>query len=88
VDEEGEDARIGEAEGVMEKFKMTVCPAVVRHRQEFQAAAEKGKSVVVIGAKAKKAAEEIRALWEFLDGHAKRLAAGAKTKAKREAARS
>jgi chromosome partitioning protein len=87
VDKAGEEARIGEARAVMEKFKMTVCPAVVRHRTEFQAAAEKGKSVVEIGAKAKKAAEEIRALWGFLEGHAKRLA-GAKTKAKREAARS
>jgi chromosome partitioning protein len=88
VDKAGEEARIGGARAVMEQFKMTVCPAVVRHRPEFQAAAEKGKSVVEIGAKAKKAAEEIRALWEFLDGHAERLAAGARTKAKREAAKS
>jgi chromosome partitioning protein len=88
VDRSGEEARIGEAKAVMEKFKMTVCPAVVRHRPEFQAAVEKGKSVVEVGAKAKKAAEEIRAVWEFLNGHAKRLAAGPKTKAKREAAKS
>ena len=67
---------------------MVVCPAVVRHRPEFQAAAEKGKSVVEIGAKAKKASDEIRGLWEFLDGHAKRLATAAKAKARREAAKS
>jgi cellulose biosynthesis protein BcsQ len=85
----GEDARIGEAKAVMEKFKMMVCPVTIRHRQQFQAAAEKGKSVVEGGARAKKAADEIRALWTFLDGHAKRLVAtAAKTKAKREAAKS
>jgi chromosome partitioning protein len=90
VDEAGEEARIGEARAVMEKFKMMVCPAVIRHRPQFQAAAEKGKSVVEIGARGKKAAYEIRALWTFLDGHAKRLAGADKTKetkAKREAAK-
>jgi chromosome partitioning protein len=88
VDKAGEEARIGEATAVMENFMMTVCPAVIRHRPEFQAAAEKGKSVVEIGAKGKKAAGEIRALWEFLDENAKRLATAAKAKAKREAAKS
>jgi hypothetical protein len=59
-----------------------VCPAIVR--SEFQG---EGQERVEIGAKGKKAAEEIRALWEFLDGNAKRLAV-AKTKPKREAVRS
>jgi chromosome partitioning protein len=88
VDEAGEEARIGEAKAVMGKFKMVACPAVIRHRPQFQAAAEKGKSVVEAGTRAQKAAVEIRALWEFLNGHAKRLAMAAKTKAKREAVKS
>jgi chromosome partitioning protein len=88
VDEAGEQARIGEAKAVMGKFKMVSCPAVIRHRPQFQAAAEKGKSVVEAGMRAQKAAAEIRALWEFLDGHAKRLATAAKTKATREAVKS
>jgi chromosome partitioning protein len=88
VDEVGEDARIGEAKAVMEKFKMMVCPVAIRHRPQFQAAAEKGKSVVETGVRGQKAAAEVRALWEFLDRHAKRMAMVAKAKAKREAAKS
>jgi hypothetical protein len=83
VDEAGEQARIGKAKAVMGKLKIMVCSAVIRHRPQFQAAAEKGKSVVEAGMRAQKAAAEIRALWEFLDTHAKRLATAAKTKAKR-----
>ena len=82
VDKAGEEARIGEATAVMEKFKMAVCPAVIRHRPEFQTAAEKGKAVTELGAKAKKAADEIRALWDFLDGRAKRPATAGKAKRK------
>jgi Antitoxin-like ribbon-helix-helix len=62
VDKAGEEARIGEATAVMEKFAMAVCPQVVRHRPEFQTAAEKGKAVT---------ASEIRALWDFLDRRAR-----------------
>jgi chromosome partitioning protein len=83
VDKAGEEARIGEATVVMEKFKMAVCPAVIRHHTEFQTAAEKGKAVTELGAKAKKAADEIRALWAFLDGRAKRPATGGKAKRKK-----
>jgi chromosome partitioning protein len=88
VDEAGADARIGEAKAVMEKFKMMVCPVAIRHRTQYQSAAEKGKSVVETGVRGQKAAAEVRALWEFLDGHAKRMAVVAKAKAKREAATS
>src|SRR5262249_22666892 len=70
VDRSGEEARIGEATAVMEKFEMAVCPRVIRHRPEFQIAAEKGKAVTELGAKGKVAADEIRALWDFLDGRA------------------
>jgi chromosome partitioning protein len=45
IDKAGEEARIGEATAVMEKFKMTVCPVAIRHRQEVQVAAQKGKAV-------------------------------------------
>jgi chromosome partitioning protein len=84
VDKAGEAARIGEATAVMKKFKMTVCPVVIRHRPEFQAAAQKGKAVTEIGAKAKGAADEIRALWNFLDGYA-RCPASPPSKPKRKA---
>jgi len=85
VDKAGEVARIGEAKAVMGKFKMKVCPAIIRHRQEFQTAAQKGKAVTEMGAKAKDAAAEIRVLWAYLDGHAghaKRPATTAKRKRK------
>jgi chromosome partitioning protein len=91
VDKAGEVARIGEAKAVMGKFKMEVCPAIIRHRQEFQTAAQKGKAVTEMGAKAKDAAVEIRALWIYLDGHAghaKRPATAAKSKRKTREAQS
>src|SRR5262249_27891370 len=70
VDKAGGEARIGEATAVMEKFEMAVCPQVVHHRSEFQTAAGKGKAVIELGGKGKAAADEIRALWDFLDGRA------------------
>jgi chromosome partitioning protein len=85
VDKAGEEARIGEATAVMKKFEMTVCPAVIRHRPEFQAAAQKGKGVTEFGAKAKKAGDEIRALWDFLDERAKPATAGKAKRKPREA---
>jgi chromosome partitioning protein len=88
VDETGAEARIGEAKAAIEGFQMQTCPAVIYHRPQFQTAAEKGKGVTEAGARAKKAADEIRALWVFLDRRAKQLDAGkVKTKA-REAAKS
>ncbi|HEY7086044.1 MAG TPA: ParA family protein [Hyphomicrobiaceae bacterium] len=82
IDKAGEEARIGEATAVMEKFNMAVCPAVIHHRPEFQIAAERGKAVTEIGAKGRTAAEEIRKLWGFLDGRAKSVATDAKLKRK------
>src|SRR5215475_13018245 len=82
VDKAGEDARIGEAIAVMEKFQMAVAPTVIRHRPEFQTAAEKGKAVIELGAKGKVAAGEIRALWDFLDKRARAPTADAKPKRK------
>ena len=88
VDEAGAAPRIGEAKAAIEGFKMLACSAVIYHRPQFQTAAEKGKGVTEAGTRAKKAADEIRALWVFLDRRAKQLEAGkVKTKA-REAAKS
>jgi chromosome partitioning protein len=70
VDEAGAAARIGEAKAVIEKRKMLACPVVVHHWPQFQIAAEKGKGVTETG-RGKKAASEIRALWAFLDQHAR-----------------
>jgi chromosome partitioning protein len=82
VDKAGEEARIGEARAVIEKFEMTVCPQVIRHRADFQTAAEKGKAVIELGAKGKAAANEIRGLWDFLDRRARVATADAKPKRK------
>jgi hypothetical protein len=45
-------------------------------------AAQRGRAVTEIGAKGKGAADEIRALWAFLDGHVKRSPAAGKAKRK------
>src|SRR5215475_3127753 len=82
VDKAGGEARIGEATAVMAKFEMTVCPQVIRHRPEFQTAAEKGKAVIELGAKGKAAASEMRALWDFLDRRARVPTTDAKPKRK------
>ena len=88
VDEAGAAARIGEATAVMEKLGMEVCPAAIRHRPQFQSAAEKGKGVTEVGARATKAADEIRALWTYLDRRAKQLVAGKVKTKTREVAKS
>ena len=82
VDKAGGEARIGEATAVMEKFEMAVCPHVIRHRPEFQTAAEKGEAVTELGAKGKAAASEIRALWDFLNRHVRVPTTDAKPKRK------
>ena len=72
VDKAGGEARIGEATVVMEMFKVAVCATVIRHRPELLVAAEKGRGVIELGVKAKTAADEIRALWDFPDERTKR----------------
>jgi hypothetical protein len=49
---------------------MLACPVIVHHWSQFQMATEKGKGVTETGTRAKKAADEIRVLWNFLDQHA------------------
>jgi chromosome partitioning protein len=90
VDEVGAEARIGEAKAVMERFKMTVCNKPIYHRPQFQIAAEKGKGVTELGARAAKAADEVRALWSYLNEMpGQRAKRQTKRKARsREAARS
>jgi chromosome partitioning protein len=87
VDTSGADARIAHLKGALETFHMLVCPTVIRHHAMFPIAIEKGKGVTECGQKAKKAADEIRALWAFLDKRAKQLAAPT-VKAKKETAKS
>jgi chromosome partitioning protein len=70
VDEVGAAPRIGAAQTVIGKLKMHACPVVVHHWSQFQIAAEKGMGVTEAG-RGKKAASEIRALWAFLDQHAR-----------------
>lgn len=72
VDEAGAEGKVREARAAIESFSMTVCPAVIHHRSQFQAAIEKGKGVTE-DKRAKKAADEIRAVWAFLDRRAKQL---------------
>jgi hypothetical protein len=69
VDQAGAAARVGEAKAVIGNLKMLACPVIVHHWPQFQTAAEKGKGVTEAGARAKKAADEIRAMWNFLDQH-------------------
>ena len=73
VDEAGAAAKIGQANAALESFNVLVCPVVIYHRPPFTAAIEKGKGVTELGAKATKAAAEIRDLWAFLDKRAKAL---------------
>jgi chromosome partitioning protein len=87
VDTAGADARIAHTKGALETFHMLVSPIVIRHHAIFATAIEKGKGVTESGQKAKKAADEIRALWAFLDKRSKQLTA-APAKAKRETAKS
>ena len=63
-------ARVGQAVAAIEGLKMTACPVVVHHRPQFQTAALDGKGVTEVG-KAKKAADEVRKLWAYLDEHSK-----------------
>jgi hypothetical protein len=70
VDKAGAAARVGEAEAVIGKLEMLACPVIVHHWSQFQMATEKGKGVTETGTRAKKAADEIRVLWNFLDQHA------------------
>jgi hypothetical protein len=51
----------------MQRFKMTVCNKPIYHRPQVQIAAEKGKGVTELGARAVKTVDEIRALWSFLN---------------------
>jgi hypothetical protein len=66
----------------MIQLKRAMRPVVIRHRPEFQTAAEKGKALTEIGVRGKGATDEIRALWDFLNQHARRPATPAKPKLK------
>jgi chromosome partitioning protein len=73
VDEAGAETKIGHAAGALEAFGMEVAPVQIFHRPAYPAAAEKGLGVIELGAKAKKAVAEIKALWAFLGRRARQL---------------
>ena len=80
VSETGAESKIEDAKKAIATFKMHICPVIVHHRPAFQTAIEKGMGVTELGPRANKAAEEIRAVWKYLDRYAKQLKsrAGAK----------
>ena len=59
---------------------------IIRHRLEFQTAAEKGKALTELGAKGKGTGDEIGSLWQFLDRRAKPSSASKHNRKAREAA--
>jgi chromosome partitioning protein len=72
VDDGSAETLIGEAKAVLESYRLTICPVVIRHRIPFASAIKRGKGVVETMTKGP-AAREIRRLWSYLDEHAKRL---------------
>src|SRR5262245_49136190 len=67
LDETGVVANIGEAEAVLQAIGMPVAPVQLYHRPAYTAAIRKGLSVTELGGNQLAAADEIRALWAFLD---------------------
>ena len=84
VDEAGADAKVAQAREALAGFNMAICPTVIHHRGQFQSAVEKGMGVTECGTRAKRAADEIRGVWDFLVRRAKQRKDGKPdTKAKR-----
>jgi chromosome partitioning protein len=80
VDEAGAEPKIAQAREALASFNLAVCPDVIHHRPQFQNAIEQGKGVTELGARGKKAAEEIDALWQYLDRRAKQQSKKAKSR--------
>lgn len=76
VDGAGAAAKTAEVKAALASFNIVTSTAMVHHRTQFQAAVEKGAGVTEAGPRAKSAADEIRALWTFLERRAKQLDAG------------
>ena len=73
LDEAGASANMGEAAAVLKAIGMPMSPTPVWHRPAYTLAIKRGLSVTELGAKQKAAADEIKALWAFLDKRAKQL---------------
>lgn len=73
LDEASSAANMDEAAAVLKAIGMPMSPTPVWHRAAYAAAIKRGLSVTEIGAKQKAAADEIKALWAFLDKRAKQL---------------
>ena len=82
LDETGSAANLGEAAAVLKAIGMAMSPAPIWHRPAYTVAIGKGLSVTELGAKQKAAADEVKALWAFLDKRAKQLQPAATKPAK------
>jgi len=67
LDETGVVANIGEAEAVLKAIGMRIAPVQLYHRPAYTSAIRQGLSVTELGGNQRAAADEIRALWTFLD---------------------
>ena len=83
LDEAGSATNIGEAAAVLKAIHMAMNPAPIWHRPAYTTAIRKGLSVTELGTKQKAAADEIKALWAFLDKRAKQLQPAANAKSER-----
>jgi chromosome partitioning protein len=84
LDEAGSAANMGEAAAVLKAIGMPMSPTPVWHRPAYTLAIKRGLSVTELGIKQKAAADEIKALWAFLDKRAKQLAPAVNPKASKE----
>lgn len=78
LDEAGAAANLGEAAAVLKAIGMPMSPEPIWHRPAYALAIKRGLSVTELGQKQKAAADEIKALWAFLDKRAKQLTPAAK----------
>jgi chromosome partitioning protein len=83
LDEAGSAANLGEAAAVLKAIGMPMSPTPVWHRPAYTLAIKRGLSVTELGPKQKAAADEIKALWAFLDKRAKQVQPAANAKSER-----
>jgi chromosome partitioning protein len=83
LDETGATTNLSEAAAVLKEIGMPMSPTPIWHRPAYTLAIKKGLSVTELGAKQKAAADEIKALWAFLDRRAKQLQPAANAKSER-----
>jgi chromosome partitioning protein len=79
LDEAGAAVNMAEAAAVLKAIGMPMSPTAIWHRHAYTLAIKRGLSVTELGTKQKAAADEIKALWVFLDKRAKQLKAEQKS---------